>query len=732
MAKNISTALLGSLNSEVTTLALCVEIVRSDGRAYYLTNHDTDLLVGDHTYDHTVPFQLSAMSSGSQMTADNVDLTLYADGTHFSLTDFKYGRFTHASCRVLLVDFTHPENGALVLRKGQFGVIKSGENGVIVITVVGLLNALQYAVGHIYTPTCNADLGDYRCKVAMSYAKVRSPLNPYNIGEWVYAFDFTETTAFTLTNPDFETDASFAIGDPITGWTLSSNARFQATGGAAALVGTQSLSGGTAAAGAAEPEEMSAYQDIDLVAQGLSTTDIDAGKISILIGAYMAQHGDLTTCPRIRYEVLNATGQTIDWEDSNYVTLDDADSWRERFIGAELIAGARVVRVYLYMLRQAGSSNDAQIDNVRGWWWDHTTTQPHSGLIHKVTAVDASASGGGGGSATATPNYVYPENASFESHSSPSPPGWSAQGGSIWSTLTTFLPSGPAASDGSRFGLNLSVVGSGATSDELWNTKALVNYGLDATAVTDGYYTGKFYADIISVGYATSFAGIFLDWLDGSSTVIETTTVLSPTSYTTVGVIPVSAGFSVPTDAVSVRIRLKAYTTNTFFGAASDIGFDHLRFAFTDTRTNPPRNTPTSGFGQTSTAFGTSTGAYTFDGALTWYAHSQHVYTDVVSAVTDAKVFEATTMSGADGDFALAEVKWLSGNNAGHRNIIRVWQSTGKFVALYFYSGAAIQVGDRFRYVRPCHKRFQSDCLTLFDNVGNFRGFPHVPGKLTA
>jgi hypothetical protein len=199
-----------------------------------------------------------------------------------------------------------------------------------------------------------------------------------------------------------------------------------------------------------------------------------------------------------------------------------------------------------------------------------------------------------------------------------------------------------------------------------------------------------------------------------------------------VGTVTVSKIVKVPTNAFSMRFVLRALPPAGSPGTLANVGFDALTYAMIDTG-SPTASDSVTATGDAGTVFLLSPGDVTLDNnAIFWSAHTAHVYYDTVTTVVSDKFFNATTMSGADGDFERTAIRWVSGANAGQSNIIRHWTSTGKGVKLYFKTANPIQIGDRFRYVRPCHKRFSQDCIALFANAVNFRGFPHLPGKLDA
>lgn len=84
----------------------------------------------------------------------------------------------------------------------------------------------------------------------------------------------------------------------------------------------------------------------------------------------------------------------------------------------------------------------------------------------------------------------------------------------------------------------------------------------------------------------------------------------------------------------------------------------------------------------------------------------------------------------ADDLFSLGTVAWTSGQNAGRRaEVVRHRKASGIVtVTLLEAPVRAIAPGDGFEIRAGCDKRLTT-CRAKFDNVANFRGFPHIPGN---
>ncbi len=83
------------------------------------------------------------------------------------------------------------------------------------------------------------------------------------------------------------------------------------------------------------------------------------------------------------------------------------------------------------------------------------------------------------------------------------------------------------------------------------------------------------------------------------------------------------------------------------------------------------------------------------------------------------------------GWFRDGTLTWLSGANAGRRVSIKedvLREDGARLVRLREQAPVRIAAGDRFRIVAGCDKSADS-CRAKFDNIMNFRGFPHLPGE---
>lgn len=100
-----------------------------------------------------------------------------------------------------------------------------------------------------------------------------------------------------------------------------------------------------------------------------------------------------------------------------------------------------------------------------------------------------------------------------------------------------------------------------------------------------------------------------------------------------------------------------------------------------------------------------------------------------VSTVVNSGSFTTGLTNGA-GYFALGQLVWLTGANAGFRAAIRT-NTPQSSIVLLTPMPYAVQVGDTFTGYPGCDKQ-QTTCSGKFANLANFGGFPYIPAPETA
>jgi uncharacterized phage protein (TIGR02218 family) len=199
--RTIPSALQAKLDSDVTTLARCWVISRSDGVVQGFTEHDADIVLD------SVTCRAGSGLTGSELTQK---LGLAVDGSEMSgaladdtlnEADLAAGRYDAAGVEIWLVDWSEPDLRVL-MAKGVLGEVKR-EGPAFTAELRGLSDRLAEVSGRLFTATCAADLGDARCKIDLTDAAYR--------GSGAVA-SLNATSTFTASGLDGFDDGWFTAG----------------------------------------------------------------------------------------------------------------------------------------------------------------------------------------------------------------------------------------------------------------------------------------------------------------------------------------------------------------------------------------------------------------------------------------------------------------------------------------------------------------------------------------
>ncbi len=165
--KSISANLATHLAGEVTTLATCWKVTRTDAQVFGFTDHVEDLTVSAQLYKAATGYTPTAAVTSSDFAVDNLDVEGVLDATTITETDLLAGVWDYAVVEIFRVNYKAVADGVLWLRKGRLGQVRLGRS-TFTAELRGLAQALAQTVGEVYTASCRADLGDTRCGVNLA------------------------------------------------------------------------------------------------------------------------------------------------------------------------------------------------------------------------------------------------------------------------------------------------------------------------------------------------------------------------------------------------------------------------------------------------------------------------------------------------------------------------------------------------------------------------------------
>lgn len=167
MSRSLSANLQSHFAGEVTTLATCWKLTRTDAVVKGFTDHVVDIVFDSVTYDAASGFEATAIAGKNDFSVDNLDVTGILDSNEISEPDLMAGLYDFAELEIFVVNYEDLTQGRILLKRGWLGEVRF-ERGRFVSEVRGLAQKLSQNVGRVYTPTCDAILGDSRCGVTLA------------------------------------------------------------------------------------------------------------------------------------------------------------------------------------------------------------------------------------------------------------------------------------------------------------------------------------------------------------------------------------------------------------------------------------------------------------------------------------------------------------------------------------------------------------------------------------
>lgn len=167
MKASISTALRAHYAGESLTTCTLWKVTRRDAVVLAFTDHEQPITFAAVTYLPTSSYDAGAVQTSAALNVDDVSLVglLAVDG--ITAASIEAGVWDGAQVEISEVNYADLSMGANVLRVGEIGEVqRNGDQ--FTAELRGLMQSLQNNIGRIVGPSCDADLGDARCKVNLA------------------------------------------------------------------------------------------------------------------------------------------------------------------------------------------------------------------------------------------------------------------------------------------------------------------------------------------------------------------------------------------------------------------------------------------------------------------------------------------------------------------------------------------------------------------------------------
>tara|TARA_R110002110_G_scaffold412641_1_gene638810 strand:- start:34259 stop:35143 length:885 start_codon:yes stop_codon:yes gene_type:complete len=164
--KALSDDLQAHLDSGTTTLAWCWRLTRADGVSFGFTDHDQALNFEDTAFEPESGLTASEIRTGSDLSVDAQDAEGALTSDRITEADILAGLWDAAEVEVWRVNWADPGQRVL-MRQGAIGEIRRGQTAFIA-EIRSLAHILGQTVGRMFQSSCDADLGDGRCRIDLN------------------------------------------------------------------------------------------------------------------------------------------------------------------------------------------------------------------------------------------------------------------------------------------------------------------------------------------------------------------------------------------------------------------------------------------------------------------------------------------------------------------------------------------------------------------------------------
>lgn len=162
MTKSASANLNTHAQQDVTTLATCWRVERTDGVTLAFTDHDRDIVYDSITYLSDTGFSKTDLKHDSDLSVSTMDIQGVLNSPEITEADLRAQRYYGAVIYVFIINWADTSQGIIKLQKGWLGEVVP-QDGIYVAELRGLADAYKNNILEIVSPECQADFGDTRC-----------------------------------------------------------------------------------------------------------------------------------------------------------------------------------------------------------------------------------------------------------------------------------------------------------------------------------------------------------------------------------------------------------------------------------------------------------------------------------------------------------------------------------------------------------------------------------------
>lgn len=154
-------------DGELTSIALCWRLERSDGAGIALTSHDLALTRDQVNFVPAPGLMPATISRSLGMRPDSGEMSGGLSADALEDNDLASGRWDGAAMRLTAVDWRNVEDAEILLLAGEIGTV-SIDGGSFTADLVGAAARLDGPVCPATSAECRAQFGDKKCGVDLA------------------------------------------------------------------------------------------------------------------------------------------------------------------------------------------------------------------------------------------------------------------------------------------------------------------------------------------------------------------------------------------------------------------------------------------------------------------------------------------------------------------------------------------------------------------------------------
>lgn len=170
MNNRIPVKMIEDIKTGIPKLAILCKITLLNGNVLAFSTSDKDIIYDGVLYSAENGITQSAQTSSSTLSVDTTDLEGMLNPDLFDEADIAGGGFNGSKYELYSINYEHTEWGAYVLDSGILGDLNTTTTG-FKFELRSYTQVTDTEIGRIFMPSCDANLGDSRCRVDLNAYK---------------------------------------------------------------------------------------------------------------------------------------------------------------------------------------------------------------------------------------------------------------------------------------------------------------------------------------------------------------------------------------------------------------------------------------------------------------------------------------------------------------------------------------------------------------------------------